>query len=103
MAKKRQPADDLNQLSFDFEFNATADIIDSLQAQIDVDEDEGAQHAYRSNSAAVDRGENPQADDDSGRPAFALVPPAGLEDPRPLGVQQPGETALAGSAVSPGC
>ncbi|HHV7525066.1 TPA: DEAD/DEAH box helicase family protein [Burkholderia orbicola] len=98
MAKKRQPADDLNQFSFDFEFNETVDIIDSLQAQIDVDEDEGAQHAYRTNSAADDRGQNPQADDDPGGPAFALVSPAGLENPRPLGVQQPGETALARSA-----
>ncbi|MRU28312.1 Eco57I restriction-modification methylase domain-containing protein [Xylella fastidiosa] len=99
MAKKRKTTDyDSNQSSFDFVFNKTTSIIDSLQIQINIDEDKGAQHAYPANSAADNRDKNSQADNDTGGQTFPIVSPAWLENPRPLGVQQPGEIAFAGIA-----
>lgn len=73
MARKRQSSENLNQLSFDFVFNEIVDTIERMQAKMDIDEREGADHTNQATAATGDRGQHPQTGDNRSDPPFSLV------------------------------
>ncbi|MBA6105247.1 DEAD/DEAH box helicase family protein [Pseudomonas monteilii] len=97
MARRRQASENLDQFSFDFTFNQTLDIIQALEADLDDDEDQGVPHADRTTTTAGNRLEGAQGRDNASTSELSVVQPAGLEDSRPLGVQQSGSPDRPGN------
>ncbi|QTF59154.1 DEAD/DEAH box helicase family protein (plasmid) [Stutzerimonas frequens] len=102
MARRKQPPENQDQFTFDFTFNQTIETIDALQAEMDSDDETGvANYADRPTPTTGTRSESPAERNTASSPEFSLVQPAGVEDPRPLGIQQPARAAgLGGSGRS---
>lgn len=96
MAKKRQQADNLDQFTFDFAFHENINTIEGLQAEIDVDENEGADHVFHT-TAIGDSSPTSENNDNRSGPPFALVSSTRMENSRSVGIQQSGQVAELGS------
>lgn len=96
MARKKERIENPDQLSFDFTFNRTLDTIAHLRDEMDTDSNPGENDAYRKPTTTPHRSENTQTNNHRSSPSLTISP-AGLEDSRPMGIQQSREIANTGN------
>ncbi len=101
--RRKRPSHDQAQLGFDFAFQETVDAIETLEAGLDIDDDQGEQHDHKSNPTVGNRKPGIELGDDQGNSSVSVVRPTVLENSGSLGLQQPdaaeatGERGGAGS------